>query len=99
MKHDFEKLPEGPEAARYSAWLLSETIDSLKKAYGDLESTKSTIFLYVNRAFEANMPEAQLAQLFAKAVVAAGFTEQEEEAMFAWLDYFGQIARGAQGSQ
>ena len=94
MKHDFSKQPDGADAERYSAWLLSETCNSLKAGYGDGESTKSTIFLYVNRAYESKMPEKQLAQLFAKAVLSAGYTEQEQEALFAWLEHFGEIARG-----
>jgi hypothetical protein len=94
LKHDFSKQPDGTEANEFISWLLSETVKALIKDYGNAETTKTSIFLYVNRAFESKMPEKQIAEIFAKAVVAVGYCEKEQEVLFAWLEYFGEIARG-----
>jgi hypothetical protein len=97
MKHDFRQEPTGEPAERFCSWLEQETIDSLRRSYGDGEATKSAIFLFVNRAYEAHMPEEQIGQLFAKSIVRAGFREEDEEPAFAWLEHFGQIAAGVHG--
>ena len=70
MKHDFFKDPEGPTADRFLAWMEEETTSLLRRCLGDMEALKGAIFLYVNRAYEANMPDAQIGALFGKAFVA-----------------------------
>lgn len=97
MKHDFRTQPTGEAADRFCSWLEQETIEMLRRSYGDAEATKSTIFLFVNRAFEAHLPEAEIGAMFGKCIVRAGFQEQDEEAVFAWLDFFGQLARNVHG--
>jgi hypothetical protein len=92
MKHDFSISPEGPDADAFKQWLLDETVAMLRESYGDLERTKSTIFLYVNRAYEAHLPETETDGMFGVAVVRAGYSEREEQAMFDWLDFFAAIA-------
>jgi hypothetical protein len=92
MKHDFHTQPCDDAAERFCSWLEQETIESLRHSYGDGEATKSAIFLFVNRAYEAHMPEAQIGQTFGRCIVRAGYREQDEEPVFAWMDHFGQIA-------
>lgn len=96
MKHNFHQHPSGEDAEHFCSWLEQETPDSLSRSIGDGEATKSAIFLFVNRAYEAHMPEEQIGQLFGKCIVRAGFREEDEEPAFAWLGYFGQIAAGIQ---
>ena len=67
---------------------------SLRRSYGDGEATKCAIFLFVNRAYEVHMPEAQIGEMFGKCIVRAGFREQDEEPAFAWLAHFGQLTSG-----
>ncbi|HMF19794.1 MAG TPA: hypothetical protein VKE98_21495 [Gemmataceae bacterium] len=98
MKHDFRKQPDGKAAKRFCSWLEQETIDSLRRSYGDGEATKSAIFLFVNRAYEAHMPEAEIGELFGRCIVRAGFREEEEEPCFVWLEHFGQIAASVHGN-
>ena len=92
LKYDFRMNPNSDEGGRFGLWLEEQTIDSLRRSHGNLEQLKSAIFLYVNRAYESHMKESDIGGLFGKCVVRAGFTEQEEEPAFAWLEYFGQIA-------
>lgn len=92
MKHDFRTQSSGDEADNYCLWLEQETVESLRRTYGDVEATKNAIFLYVNRAYESHMPEAQIGGVFGKCIVRAGFREQDEEPAYAWLEFFGQLA-------
>jgi len=92
MKHDFQRQPTGEAADRFRSWLESETVSMLQRGYGDAEGTKSAIFLFVNRAFEAHLPEKDIGAMFGRCVARAGFQERDEESAFAWLESFGQIA-------
>ena len=94
MKHDFRQQPSGAAAEQFCSWLEQETTASLRQSYGDGEATKSAISLFVNRAYEAHMPEAQIGEMFGKCIVRAGFREQDEEPAFAWLAHFGQLTSG-----
>jgi hypothetical protein len=92
MKHNFPEQPDGANADRFLAWLEAETIDFLKRSIGDPETTRAAIFLFVNRAYEAHMPEDKIGAMFGKCFVRAGFPEEDEDAAFHLLDFFGQIA-------
>jgi hypothetical protein len=94
MKHDFRNLPDGAEADLFRGWLERETVDSLRRGYRDGEATKAAIFLFVNRAYEAHMPESEIGALFGTCVVQAGFREEDEEPAFVWLEHFAAIAEG-----
>jgi hypothetical protein len=97
MKHDLRVHPTGELAERFSAWLEQQTTESLRQAHGDGEATKAAIFLFVNRAYEAHMPEDQIGGMFGKCFARAGFGEQDEEAAFTWLEHFAQVAAGVHG--
>lgn len=97
MKHNFRKEPAGQEAEQFCTWLEQETTASLRRSYGDGEATKSAIFLFVNRAYEARMPVTKIGEMFGTCIVRAGFREQDEEPAFAWLEHFGQLAAGVHG--
>ena len=94
MKHDFRQQPSGAAAEQFCSWLEHHTTVSLRRSYGDGEATKSAISLFVNRAYEAHMPEAQIGEMFGKCIVRAGFREQDEEPPFACLEHFGQLTSG-----
>jgi hypothetical protein len=97
MKHDFRQQATGDAADRFRAWLERETINSLRHAYGNAEATKTSIFLFANRAYEAHMPEGEVGRLFGKCLVRAGFREDEEEPAIAWLEFFGVLAARVHG--
>ena len=94
MKHDFRNRTDGAEADRFRGWLERETVDSLRRGCGDGEATKAAIFLFVNCAYEAHMPEPEIGALFGRCVVQAGLNEEEEGPAFVWLEQFAAIAEG-----
>jgi len=94
VKHEFRSDEDSEQANMFREWLENETINGLEKSYGDGEAVKAVIFLFVSRAFEAHMPEKEIAQIFGRSVVKAGYLETDEDALFSWLEYFAQIARG-----
>ena len=57
MKHDYRNDPHSDEAQQFLSWLETETVDVLRRDYRNLEAVKSSVFLYVNRAFEAGLPD------------------------------------------
>lgn len=95
MKHDFRIESTGIAADSFCEWLQSETTTALVRDYGNAEATKASIFLFVNRAFEAHLPESKVAEFFGKSVARAGYSEQEQEPAFAWFETFVNVARGA----
>jgi hypothetical protein len=92
MKHDFRNLTDGAEADLFRGWLERETVDSLRRGYGDGEATKAAIFLFVNRAYEAHMSEPEIGAMFGRCVVQAGFREEDEEPAFDCLEQLAAIA-------
>ncbi len=97
MKYDYRNEPTGEVAEDFYNRLSSETTDSLARSYGDGEATKASIFLFVNRAFEAHLPERWIAEIFGKSLVSAGYDEQDEEPAFALFEAFAEVARGTYG--
>ena len=99
MKHDFLVQRTGDAADRFCSWLEQETIDSLRRSHGDAEGTKAAIFLFVNRAYEAHMPESKIGEMFGVCIVRAGFSEADEEPAFALLEELGQLAAQVHGAR
>jgi hypothetical protein len=97
MKHDFRTQSTGDVADNFCSWLEQETIDALRRSYGNADATKSAIFLFVSRAYEAHMPAPQIGEMFGRSIVRAGLRESDEESAFAWLDFFGQLAAKVNG--
>jgi hypothetical protein len=93
MHHDFRDQPEGEAAERFLNWLEHETIDMFWRTAGDAEGTKTAIFLYVNRACEAHLPEQEMARLFGRCFVRAGRPEEEQDAAFDQLEFFAEVAK------
>ncbi len=98
MKHDFLIEPTGDGADRFYSWLERETIDSLRRSHGDAEATKAAVFLFVNWAYEAHLPESKIGGMFGVCIVRAGFSEAEEEPAFALLEELGQLAAHVYGA-
>jgi hypothetical protein len=92
-KHDFRIEPRGEAADRFRAWLENETIEDLRRCHGDAEGLKTMIFLYVNRAYEAHMPDEEIGKLFGKCFVRAGFGQQDQDFAFDMLQFLGDIAK------
>ena len=97
MKHDFASSTDKLADERFLSWLEAETSDGLRRSYGDGDGTKTMIFLFVNRAYEAHMPESLIGESFGKCVVRAGYREDDEGPAFDLLEFLGAIARGAHG--
>ena len=97
MKHDFRDQPEGYEAEQFLTWLERETIEAFQRTRGDEEGTKAAIFLYVNRAYEAHLPEEQIAGLFGTCFVRADRPESEEDHAFDLLELFSEVAHATHG--
>jgi hypothetical protein len=95
MKHDFATSTDKADDDRFIAWLEAETIADLRRTHGDGEGTKTMIFLFVNRAFEAHMPENLIGETFGKCIVRAGYREEDEGRAFDILEFLGGIARAA----
>ena len=91
MKHDFQTDPTGEAATEFRTWLERETIDMFRRPKGD--GLESAIFLYVNRAYEAHMPEEQIGAIFGHCFARAGFPSDADAAAFDLLEYFAQIAK------
>ena len=93
MKHDFAASTDKAAEDEFLAWLETETINDLKRSYGDGEGTKTMIFLFANRAFEAHMPEPLIGRTFGKCIVRAGYREEDEAPAFDLLEFFAEVAR------
>ncbi len=97
MKYDLRHDPDSAEAKAFLDWLAVETTESLRRCRGDAEQAKAGIFLFVNRAYEAHMPEAKIGEMFGICLVRAGYAEEEEDSMLSWLEVFGQVAASVHG--
>jgi len=78
MKFDArtEHSPEKKEA--FLAWFTSETISTFVRSRGDPEGLKTAAFLFVNRAREAGIPEADIAKVLGISVARASLSSQDE---------------------
>lgn len=92
MKHDFHECRTGDDGERILAWLEDETVQLLRRSYGDREATKGAIFLFAHRAYEAHLPETAICDLFGRCIARAGFPPEDDDAMFSWFEQAGQIA-------
>jgi hypothetical protein len=92
-KHDFDSEPTGEAAGKFRLWLEQATTDMLRRTIGDAEGTKTAIFLFVNRAYEAKMPEREIAGMFGKCFVRAGHPQDDEDAAWDLLEFLGGIAK------
>ena len=97
VKHDFATSTDKAADARFCARLEAETVDRLSRTRGDGEGTKSMIFLFVNGAYEAHMPERLIAETFGKCIARAGYQEEEEGPAFDLLEFFAGVARRVHG--
>jgi len=97
MKHNFATSTDRSADERFRAWLESETIEGLRRTYGDGEGTKSVIFLFVNRAYESHMPESLIGETFGKCIACAGYHEDDKGPAFDLLEFLGGVARGVHG--
>ena len=97
MTHDFRTQPDGEAAERFRAWLEAQTIDGLRRTYGNAEATQAVIFLFVNRAFEAHMPEGMIGETFGKCIVRAGYRREDADDAIDTLESLAEIARGVHG--
>ena len=97
MKHNYSIDPESNSANLFYEWLLSETVTSLKNSYGNIESLKSTLFLFANRAYESHMPENKIAEILGISIVHAGYSEAEESGVYEIFESYIEVAKGTHG--
>ena len=93
MKHDYRSDPNSDKAQSFLSWLESETADALQSDYGNVEALKSSVFLYVNRAYEAGLPDGLVGQIFGRSIAKAGYTEAEQDSVFDLLESFAATAK------
>jgi len=92
-KHDFSREPTGVAADDFRLWLEDQTIDMLRRTLDDPEGTKTAIFLFVNRAYEAKMPDGEIGRMFGKCFVRSGHPQDDQDAAFDLLEFLGEIAK------
>lgn len=93
MKHDYRSDPNSDKAQLFLSWLETETADALRSDYGNVEAVKSSVFLYVNRAYEAGLPDGLVGQIFGKCIAKAGYSEAEQDSIFDLLESLGATAK------
>ncbi len=93
MKHDFRSDPDSEQASEFLDWLEAETISGLKRGFGDWEGVEFYVFLYVNRAYEAGVPEKVIGDIFGRSLVRAGYGDAEIETALDILEFFADTAR------
>ncbi|MEM1175735.1 MAG: hypothetical protein AAGA33_07525 [Pseudomonadota bacterium] len=93
MKHDFRGDPDSARAQAFCDWLENETSNALRNDHGNIEAIKSSVFLYVNRAYEAGLPDAAVGRLFGRSIVKAGYSEEEQDAVFDLLESLAPVAK------
>ena len=93
MKHNYRQDADSDQAKAFLSWLESDTANALKAGHGNVDAVRSSIFLYVNRAYEAGMPDDLVGQLFGESIARAGYTEEEQEAVIEVLESFAPIAK------
>jgi hypothetical protein len=86
MKYDYRSDPDSDEAQSFLSWLEAETSNALRDDYGNIEAVKSSVFLYVNRAYEAGLPDSLVGKILGSCVATAGYNEAEQEVMFELLE-------------
>jgi len=92
-RHDFSREPTGAAADHFRQWLEQTTTDMLRRTIGDAEGTKTAIFLFANRAYEAKMADREVWQTFGKCFGRSGHPQSDEEAAFDLLEFIGDIAK------
>ena len=93
MKHDFREDPDSEQAKAFRDWLETETVGALGRDRGDTDAFKATVFLFTNRAYEAGLPDAEIAEIFGRSLARAGFGATDEQIALDWLDHFASIAQ------
>ncbi len=93
LNHDYRSDSDSDKAQTFLSWLESETADALRSDYGNVEAVKSSVFLYVNRAYEAGLPDGLVGQISGRCVAKAGYTEKEQDSVFDLLESFAATAK------
>ena len=105
MKHDYRSDPDSDKASQFLEWLQSQTAAALSRDHGNIDAVASTVFLFVNRAYEAGLPDKLVGRMFGTCIARAGYSEEEQDAVFDLLESQAEVARavhapdqGADGS-
>ena len=97
MKHDYRADPDSAEAQQFLDWLENQAAEHLKRDFGSADATRGSIFLFVNRACEAGLPDRLIAEIFGRALARAGYGLTEEDAAITCLEAFLGTARAVHG--
>lgn len=93
MKHDYRSDSDSEQAQAFLSWLESETTAALARDHGNLETVRSSVFLFVNRAYEAGLPDALIGRMFGGCLAKAGFSEQDQDPVFDLLEFYAETAK------
>lgn len=95
MKHDFPSDCDSDSAQAFINWLESETVSARRRGRNnaDAESLKASVFLYVNRAYEAGLPDNVVGGTFGRCIARAGYTEEEQDSVFDLLESLADVDR------
>ncbi|HEY6166875.1 MAG TPA: hypothetical protein VI454_02460 [Verrucomicrobiae bacterium] len=87
MKFDARTDSSPEKKTAFTAWLLEETISTLRRSAGDPEGLKTAVFLYFNRAYEAGIPPDEVTDLLgvgpASAMSPASLSKKDKECVLA----------------
>ncbi len=97
MKHDYRADSSSADAQRFIDWLENQAAEHLRRDFGNADATRGSIFLFVNRACEAGLPDELLAEVFGRALARAGYGSSEEDAAITCLEAFLGTARAVHG--
>lgn len=97
MKHDYRSDPDSADAQQFLHWLEEQAGEHLKRDFGNADATRGSIFLFVNRACEAGLPDRLIAQIFGRTLARAGYGSSEEDAAITCLEAFLGTARIVHG--
>jgi hypothetical protein len=87
MKYDLRQDERREGLDQFIEWLQSETMSSLAGSVGNDDAIRAAVFLFMNRALEAHLPERTVGEVLGISAVRAGLSEAEEEVAFDEADF------------
>jgi hypothetical protein len=79
VSFDYQKDDSQDSLQEFVEWLQKETISILSRSKGDTDSIRSAIFLFVNRAMEAHLPDDIIGEVLGVSIIRGGLNQAEEE--------------------
>jgi hypothetical protein len=87
----------------YVAWLVDQTVSTLRRAAGNPEALKAAVFLYLSRAYEAGLLADKIADYLAVGATSilsrAALSKQDEEAILDAYDLLDETIESTYASK